>query len=109
MLLWTSAVLHNVQVMGLNGVSHMVVSDDLEGVTAVLKWLSMMPPDIGSLPADLPTSDPVQRLIGYCPRPSEQQHADAAMMFVTCLGACRCAAQQFIWVRHTGLIHMPRL
>ena len=51
--------------MGVNGVSHHVVADDLEGAAAVLHWLSSMPPTLGVPPALLPTSDPVERGIGY--------------------------------------------
>ena len=51
--------------MGVNGVSHHVVADDLEGAAAVLHWLSSMPPTLGVAPALLPTSDPVERGIGY--------------------------------------------
>ena len=57
------------QVMGVNGVSHEVVADDLEGLTAVLHWLGTMPPVLGTLPASLPTADPVERPIAYCPAP----------------------------------------
>ena len=53
------------KVMGVNGVSHHVVADDLEGAAAVLQWLSTMPPTLGVPPALLPTSDPVDRSIGY--------------------------------------------
>jgi len=58
-----------VQVMGVNGVSHHVVADDLEGASAVLQWLSTMPPMLGTPPAHLPTSDPLDRGIGYSPAP----------------------------------------
>ena len=55
--------------MGVNGVSHHVVDDDLEGATAVLHWLSTMPPTLGVPPAVLPSSDPLDRGIGYAPLP----------------------------------------
>ena len=51
--------------MSQNGVSHHVVADDLEGVKAVLTWLSYAPPQTGSAPLPLPTSDPISRPIGY--------------------------------------------
>lgn len=35
------------KVMGSNGVSHMVVPDDVQGVKAVLNWLSYVPASIG--------------------------------------------------------------
>lgn len=56
--------------MGVNGVSHNVVADDLEGATAVLHWLSTMPPVVGAQPALLPSSDPIDRSISYIPAPS---------------------------------------
>ena len=59
--IWTDLL----QVMGVNGVSHHVVADDLEGAVAVLHWLSSMPPTLGVPPALLPTSDPLDRGIGY--------------------------------------------
>ena len=57
--------------MGVNGVSHHVVSDDLEGATAVLNWLSTMPPTVGASPTILPTSDPTDRSITYFPLAGE--------------------------------------
>ena len=51
--------------MGQNGVSHHVVADDLEGVKAVLAWLSYAPPQIGTAPLPLLTSDPIGRPISY--------------------------------------------
>ena len=61
-----------VQVMGVNGVSHHVVMDDLEGVTAVLQWLSTMPPVVGAPPAPLPSADPIDRPIAYTPAAGQQ-------------------------------------
>ena len=60
-----------VQVMGVNGVSHHIVEDDLAGCMAALHWLAYVPAVLGSLPPVLPTTDPVSRPIGYCPGPSE--------------------------------------
>lgn len=59
------------QVMGVNGVSHSIVRDDLEGATSILLWISTMPPVIGMPPCLLQSSDPVDRPIGYCPAPGE--------------------------------------
>lgn len=61
----------DMQVMGVNGVSHQTVTDDLDGATAVLKWLGTMPPVVGVPPCPLPSSDPVDRAIGYYPGPSK--------------------------------------
>lgn len=63
--------------MGVNGVSHHVVADDLEGAAAVLHWLSSMPPTLGVPPALLPTSDPLDRGIGYT-APSGMQSQNPA-------------------------------
>ena len=60
-----------VQVMGVNGVSHHIVEDDLAGCMAALQWLAYVPAVLGSLPPTLPTTDPISRPIGYCPGPSE--------------------------------------
>ena len=65
--------------MGVNGVSHHVVADDLEGVTAVLQWLSTMPTTIGSLPPSLASSDPVQRGIDYAPQAGQKLDPRAAI------------------------------
>ena len=62
--------------MGVNGVSHEIVADDLEGATAILHWLSTMPPIQGTSPALLPTSDPLDRSITYCPAPGKATYLD---------------------------------
>jgi acetyl-CoA carboxylase/biotin carboxylase 1 len=59
------------KVMAVNGVSHQVVEDDLEGCAAVLQWLSYVPAVTGEKPPILPTSDPLNRPISYSPGPSE--------------------------------------
>ena len=53
--------------MGVNGISHHVVEDDFEGVTALLRWLSFVPTRTGLTPPLLPSPDPVDRDIGYVP------------------------------------------
>jgi len=55
------------QVMGPNGVSHLIVEDDQQGVAAILNWLSYVPKDVRSLPAVVPSSDPVGRAIAWTP------------------------------------------
>ena len=57
------------QVMGVNGVSHHIVADDLEGCHAILQWLGTMPPVVGAPPPSLGSLDPIDRPIGYCPQP----------------------------------------
>ena len=72
----------------MNGVSHHVVTDDLEGATAVLHWLSTMPPVVGIAPAILPSSDPVDRSISYAPAgsalPPQLLSALAALNIILC-------------------------
>lgn len=46
------------QVMGANGVSNYVVSDDAEGMAAFLRWLSFTPAHCGGPVPIVPTSDP---------------------------------------------------
>ncbi|GLT74451.1 hypothetical protein SLA2020_462490 [Shorea laevis] len=58
------------KIMATNGVVHLTVSDDLEGVSAILKWLSCIPAYVG---ATLPTSnpsDPPERPVEYLPENS---------------------------------------
>nr|ASZ00206.1 acetyl-CoA carboxylase 2 [Geranium incanum] len=58
------------KIMGTNGVVHLTVSDDLEGVSAILKWLSYIPQHIGgALPVLRPT-DPPERPVKYLPESS---------------------------------------
>ncbi|KAK6938183.1 Acetyl-CoA carboxylase, central domain [Dillenia turbinata] len=55
------------KIMATNGVVHLTVSDDLEGVSAIVKWLSYVPPYIGGpLPISSP-QDPPERLVEYLP------------------------------------------
>ncbi|GAB4839534.1 acetyl-coenzyme-A carboxylase [Ancistrocladus abbreviatus] len=58
------------KIMGTNGVTHLTVSDDLEGVSAILQWLSYVPPHAGG---PLPISrslDPPERPVEYLPETS---------------------------------------
>ena len=63
------------QVMGVNGVSHQVVPDDLAGVAAVLRWLSYVPPSTSAIAPLLPSRDPEARLIQYAPAAGECCHS----------------------------------
>jgi acetyl-CoA carboxylase / biotin carboxylase 1 len=55
------------KIMASNGVVHLTVSDDLEGVSNILKWLSYVPANIGgSLPITIPF-DPPDRSVTYIP------------------------------------------
>ncbi|XP_044511977.1 acetyl-CoA carboxylase 1-like [Mangifera indica] len=58
------------KIMATNGVVHLTVSDDLEGVSAILKWLSYVPPHIGGLLPITSPSDPTDRLVDYFPENS---------------------------------------
>jgi len=55
------------QVMMPNGVSHLQVSDDQDGVKAILNWLSYVPATSKSQARALKSSDPVDRDIEFMP------------------------------------------
>ncbi|KAL6179520.1 hypothetical protein ACLB2K_051035 [Fragaria x ananassa] len=58
------------KIMGTNGVVHLTVADDLEGISAILKWLSYVPPRVGGpLPISI-SLDPPERPVEYCPENS---------------------------------------
>ncbi|KAF9682552.1 hypothetical protein SADUNF_Sadunf05G0120800 [Salix dunnii] len=58
------------KIMATNGVVHLTVSDDLEGVSAILKWLSCIPSCVGSaLPISSPSDSP-ERPVEYFPETS---------------------------------------
>lgn len=44
-----------------NGVSHMEVGNDQEGVDRILQWLSYVPKTASSAPPARPVTDPVER------------------------------------------------
>lgn len=58
------------KIMGTNGVVHLTVSDDLEGVSAILKWLSYVPPYAGGPLPILNPLDPPERPVEYLPENS---------------------------------------
>ncbi|XP_068641078.1 acetyl-CoA carboxylase 1-like [Aristolochia californica] len=58
------------KIMATNGVVHLTVSDDIEGVSAILNWLSYVPPHVGGPLPILPSLDPPERLVEYCPESS---------------------------------------
>ncbi|XVF64733.1 hypothetical protein PTKIN_Ptkin09bG0191000 [Pterospermum kingtungense] len=58
------------KIMATNGVVHLTVSDDLEGVSAILNWLSCIPPHIGGPLPILNQSDPPERPVEYLPENS---------------------------------------
>uniref|UniRef100_A0A7S0X6J4 Acetyl-CoA carboxylase n=2 Tax=Mantoniella antarctica TaxID=81844 RepID=A0A7S0X6J4_9CHLO len=55
------------QVMMPNGVSHMQVEDDQEGVRAILRWLSYVPSTCFTRSPALPSADPSNRKIQFKP------------------------------------------
>ena len=63
------------QVMMPNGVSHMQVDDDQEGVRAILRWLSYVPCNCFSRSPLLPSADPVDRKIEFKPTKTPYDHA----------------------------------
>ncbi|XP_023877814.1 acetyl-CoA carboxylase 1 [Quercus suber] len=58
------------KIMATNGVVHLTVSDDLEGISAILKWLSYIPPHVGGALPILSSSDPPERPVEYLPENS---------------------------------------
>uniref|UniRef100_M8BYH2 Acetyl-CoA carboxylase n=1 Tax=Aegilops tauschii TaxID=37682 RepID=M8BYH2_AEGTA len=58
------------KIMAANGVAHLTVSDDLEGVSAILKWLSYVPPYVGGPLPILKPLDPPERPVTYFPQNS---------------------------------------
>ena len=58
------------QIMIPNGVSHLEVEDDQEGVAEILKWLSFVPKKVGALPASRKSADPVDRDVAWRPTPT---------------------------------------
>lgn len=55
------------QVMAPNGVAHLVVEDDQQGVAAILNWLSYVPRDAAAPPAVTHAADPVDRRVAWAP------------------------------------------
>uniref|UniRef100_A0A7N1A1T5 Acetyl-CoA carboxylase n=1 Tax=Kalanchoe fedtschenkoi TaxID=63787 RepID=A0A7N1A1T5_KALFE len=58
------------KIMATNGVVHLTVSDDLEGVSAILQWLSYVPPYVGGPLPILRPLDPPERPVQYLPETS---------------------------------------
>jgi acetyl-CoA carboxylase/biotin carboxylase 1 len=55
------------QIMHPNGVSHLVVEDDQEGVQQILNWLAYVPKTASDLPPILPTTDAIERPVAFIP------------------------------------------
>ncbi|KAF8046826.1 hypothetical protein N665_3391s0004, partial [Sinapis alba] len=58
------------KIMGTNGVVHLTVSDDLEGVSAILNWLRYVPAYAGGPLPLLASLDPPERTVEYLPENS---------------------------------------
>jgi acetyl-CoA carboxylase carboxyltransferase component len=50
-----------------NGVSHLMVNDELEGVQSIVNWLSYIPHKKGAMVPIIDPVDPVDRLIDFVP------------------------------------------
>ncbi|XP_073737078.1 acetyl-CoA carboxylase 2 isoform X2 [Callorhinus ursinus] len=59
--------LGGVQIMHYNGISHITVPDDFEGVYTILEWLSYMPKDNHSPVPIITPTDPIDREVGFFP------------------------------------------
>ncbi|XP_041504337.1 acetyl-CoA carboxylase 2 isoform X3 [Microtus oregoni] len=59
--------LGGVQIMHNNGVSHVTVPDDFEGVCTILEWLSYIPKDNRSPVPIITPTDPIDREIEFIP------------------------------------------
>ncbi|CAK9065853.1 Acetyl-CoA carboxylase (ACC) [Includes: Biotin carboxylase], partial [Durusdinium trenchii] len=57
------------QIMVPNGVTHQVVRDDQEGMSAILDWLSFVPKDVSCPPPICSSSDPWDRDVEFEPSP----------------------------------------
>ncbi|XP_069882456.1 acetyl-CoA carboxylase 2 isoform X1 [Dipodomys merriami] len=59
--------LGGVQIMYHNGISHITVPDDFEGVYTILEWLSYMPKDNRSPVPIITPTDPIDRDVEFVP------------------------------------------
>eukprot|EP00178_Gracilaria_changii_P014241 TRINITY_DN402_c0_g1_i1.p1 TRINITY_DN402_c0_g1~~TRINITY_DN402_c0_g1_i1.p1 ORF type:complete len:2462 (+),score=353.38 TRINITY_DN402_c0_g1_i1:1194-8579(+) len=62
------------KVMYPNGITHTVVDDDVQGVDAILRWLSYIPKIKGEKLPIVESRDPVSRAILSCPPPNGQSY-----------------------------------
>ncbi|XP_048578343.1 acetyl-CoA carboxylase-like isoform X1 [Nematostella vectensis] len=79
------------QIMHHNGVSHLVVPEDFEGIAAIMRWLSFVPlRRDGPLPV-LKVLDPVDRDIDFVPTktPYDPRHF---------IAGCRHPTQEGVWL-----------
>ena len=69
----SNAQLGGPEVMGGNGVAHLLVDTDLQAMHKAVEWLSFVPSVVGAPPPCLPVTDPIERAIGFYP-PSGQPY-----------------------------------
>jgi len=63
----SNAQLGGPEVMGGNGVSHLLVDDDMQAIVDIVHWLSFVPKCIGAPLPCLPISDPIDRPAKWMP------------------------------------------
>ncbi|PHJ25472.1 acetyl-coa carboxylase acc2, partial [Cystoisospora suis] len=72
-----------IDVMHKNGVTHLIVNDDIEGCEAILDWLAYVPEHRqGPLPIMVDPTDPVSRPVAYKPARATE---DPRLMFTGCI------------------------
>mmetsp|Transcript_29227 Transcript_29227/g.75274 ORF Transcript_29227/g.75274 Transcript_29227/m.75274 type:complete len:927 (-) Transcript_29227:436-3216(-) len=55
------------EVMGSNGVSHLLVDSDLDAVRSMISWIAFVPSIVGAALPLLPITDPIDREIDFYP------------------------------------------
>jgi len=55
------------EVMGGNGVSHLVVDNDLDAVHRIVQWMSFIPHKVGAPLPIIKPADPIERSVDYLP------------------------------------------
>lgn len=63
----SNSQLGGTQIMFANGISHIIVNDDFEGVKSILNWLSYIPKKTGDPVPSIESSDPIERPIEFIP------------------------------------------
>jgi len=55
------------EVMGGNGISHLLVDSDVEGIEKIVQWVGFIPCRVGAPAPCLPIVDPIERDVGFYP------------------------------------------
>lgn len=73
------------QIMFANGVSHLIVNDELNGVISILDWIAYIPKKRGDPIPVLDSVDPVERLVEFIPTksPYDPRHMIGGMKDTT--------------------------